>query len=1124
MPTALYRRYRPDTFDEVIGQDHVTGPLKAALANQRVNHAYLFSGPRGCGKTTSARILARCLNCAQGPTATPCGECESCRDLATGGPGSLDVVEIDAASHNGVDDARDLRERAVYAPARDRYKVFILDEAHMVTPQGFNALLKLVEEPPEHVKFVFATTEPEKVIGTIRSRTHHYPFRLVPPEIMTNYLEELCQREDVPVGKGVLPLVVRAGGGSVRDSLSVLDQLMAGAGAEGIDYPTAVALLGYTPESLLGDIVDAFAAGDGAAVYRVVDRVIESGQDPRRFVEDLLERFRDLIVVGTAPAQAAALLPEAPADHVERLVQQAQTMGPAELSRAADLLNAGLTEMTGATSPRLQLELMCARILLPSVDDARRGVLSRLDRMERRVGMSAAGAVPGGIPGAAGQDNSAASPAGGNEQPAAEVPAESAAASAGGGMGSAGADPAGAASRDSSDAAPPQSAGTAGASGAHYDDDLDAMADFAASAESMLDDDPAGAHQQQPQGSQPDGSTTAGNDEAANSAASQPEHNRQESAARESGQPAAPHGRNEQQADTAQPAPDDAQPRSAERSSAGPKTGGQAQGTAQAASAAPRQEGAPAGGATPDADAEPGSSGQEIDAIRRAWPNILDALGQRSRLARAIVSSNAVPQAFVDGALLLGFNNDSSAAGFNRNANDQKLAEALDEVLGIRAAVKVGDVGHGIEIPGQASTQNAPAQRRDQRRPSQQEFDAVVGKRAQDQETTDRDRYWQAPPESGPFSDNGDGDDDAEGDRRPHQLDAPDAPGTDRMRGHNEDDTGSRERSAQDRGAAGFGIPEESEAAQEDMPRAPEDYEEPYPLQDGTGSDQGDDPDAGEAREDPGSGDSGFGNPSNSDPAPVGHALADSVTDETVDAWSDVDADEVADADAPAQSAEDAAAAPAQSAGDAAAAQPMATTAAGWGAVDMPGVVVPPPADIDEPAGDESTDFSTDESAASLTDAPTDTPPEDAGPHGDHGHQGESTPEPPAEYDELDFLGAYADPTIAFTENEGFTPTVSQPQRSVADGIAARRAAQGEQAAMPTDASAAGEPANAEAQRSGWSAAERNGESAPRVADPAENYVDYDTAGDPEIAEAPEFGVPVVERLLGGQVLEEYEE
>ncbi|MGO1765155.1 MAG: DNA polymerase III subunit gamma and tau, partial [Brevibacterium yomogidense] len=396
MSTALYRRYRPEAFDEVIGQEHVTRPLSAAIDAGRINHAFLFSGPRGCGKTTSARILARCLNCAEGPTSNPCGQCPSCQDLANGGAGSLDVVEIDAASHNGVDDARDLRERAVYAPARDRYKVFILDEAHMVTTQGFNALLKLVEEPPAHVKFVFATTEPDKVIQTIRSRTHHYPFRLVPPETLVRYLDDLSGRENVNVGKGVLPLVVRAGGGSVRDTLSVLDQLMAGAGAEGVDYATAVALLGYTDDSLLGDIVDSFSAGDGAGVFRVIDRVVESGHDPRRFVEDLLERFRDLFVISAAEDAAASFLPEVPADRLERLKVQARAFGPGELSRAADLLNVGLTEMTGATSPRLQLELICARILLPGAENSRRSVVSRVDRLERRIGMSAGGRMPAG--------------------------------------------------------------------------------------------------------------------------------------------------------------------------------------------------------------------------------------------------------------------------------------------------------------------------------------------------------------------------------------------------------------------------------------------------------------------------------------------------------------------------------------------------------------------------------------------------------------------------------------------------------------------------------------------------------------------------------------------------------
>lgn len=401
---ALYRRYRPESFAEVIGQEHVTTPLQQALRNNRVNHAYLFSGPRGCGKTTSARILARCLNCAQGPTPTPCGECQSCQDLARSGRGSIDVIEIDAASHGGVDDARELREKAFFGPASSRYKIYIIDEAHMVTSAGFNALLKVVEEPPEHLKFIFATTEPEKVIGTIRSRTHHYPFRLVPPGTLRDYLGEVCEREAIPVEDGVLPLVVRAGAGSVRDSMSVMDQLLAGAAEDGVTYAMATSLLGYTEGSLLDSVVDAFAAGDGAAAFEVVDRVIEGGNDPRRFVADLLERLRDLVILAAVPDAAEKGLIDAPADVVERMQAQASVFGPGELSRAADLVNEGLTEMRGATSPRLQLELICARVLLPAAFDDERSVRARLDRLER--GALAGGGV-GYVPGPQGHDPAA---------------------------------------------------------------------------------------------------------------------------------------------------------------------------------------------------------------------------------------------------------------------------------------------------------------------------------------------------------------------------------------------------------------------------------------------------------------------------------------------------------------------------------------------------------------------------------------------------------------------------------------------------------------------------------------------------------------------------------------------
>ncbi len=388
LSVALYRKYRPATFADVVGQEHVTEPLSTALSAGRINHAYLFSGPRGCGKTSSARILARSLNCEQGPTATPCGVCDSCVALAPNGPGSVDVVELDAASHGGVDDTRELRDRAFYAPAQSRYRIFIVDEAHMVTTAGFNALLKIVEEPPDHLIFVFATTEPEKVLPTIRSRTHHYPFRLLAPRTMRSLLERICEQEGVEVDETVYPLVIRAGGGSPRDTLSVLDQLLAGADDNRVAYPRALALLGATDVALIDDAVDALAAGDAAALFGAVEAVIDAGHDPRRFAIDLLERFRDLIVLQAVPDAAARGVVDAPGDVLERMRDQAARIGAGTLTRYAEVVHAGLGEMRGATAPRLLLEVVCARLLLPSASDTESALLQRLERIETRLDMS----------------------------------------------------------------------------------------------------------------------------------------------------------------------------------------------------------------------------------------------------------------------------------------------------------------------------------------------------------------------------------------------------------------------------------------------------------------------------------------------------------------------------------------------------------------------------------------------------------------------------------------------------------------------------------------------------------------------------------------------------------------
>ncbi|GGH96304.1 hypothetical protein GCM10007170_23840 [Arthrobacter liuii] len=676
--TALYRRYRPDSFADVIGQEHVTEPLMTALRKNRVNHAYLFSGPRGCGKTTSARILARCLNCAQGPTDTPCGICPSCVELARGGSGSLDVIEIDAASHGGVDDARDLRERATYAPVRDRYKIFIIDEAHMVTSAGFNALLKIVEEPPEHIKFIFATTEPDKVIGTIRSRTHHYPFRLVPPEPLMAYLELLCRQENVPVAPGVLSLVIRAGGGSVRDSLSVLDQLMAGAGPNGLDYELAVALLGYTHASLLDDVVEAVAASDSATVFRAVDRVIQTGHDPRRFVEDLLERFRDLIIVQAMPESAHAILRGMPADQIARLHNQAHNLGAAELSRAADVTNTALTEMTGATSPRLHLELLCARILLPSSEQNERGMAARIDRVERRLNYAGndvgapATAAPAAVsvpaqpvpatppPATPGTSSTSPRPA---QEPTASAPQPAQ-------------EPA---------ARPVMAASAAGTTRNSR------MAPAAEGSRSPLTaprvsttdwpvEEPARTRT-------PQGPATGGTNQAAPQTAEAPQAQENPAAPR---QAAAPHAQE-------RPQPGSQAPSS--QAPAGPPSSGMQTPGHQAPAPrmpeprtpAPQQE-APQQEA-PQHEA-PGRSGPaapsamgDVEVLRRAWPEVLQALSKIKRSTWALVEPNAQVSAFDGSVVTLSFTTSGLAGAFGRADHSDNLRQAIHKTVGIDCQV-----------------------------------------------------------------------------------------------------------------------------------------------------------------------------------------------------------------------------------------------------------------------------------------------------------------------------------------------------------------------------------------------------------------------------------------------------
>ncbi|MEV5803709.1 DNA polymerase III subunit gamma and tau [Streptomyces parvulus] len=646
---ALYRRYRPESFAEVIGQGHVTDPLQQALRNNRVNHAYLFSGPRGCGKTTSARILARSLNCEQGPTPTPCGECQSCRDLARNGPGSIDVIEIDAASHGGVDDARDLREKAFFGPAQSRYKIYIIDEAHMVSPQGFNALLKVVEEPPEHLKFIFATTEPEKVIGTIRSRTHHYPFRLVPPGTLRDYLAEVCGKEEIPVAEGVLPLVVRAGAGSVRDSMSVMDQLLAGAGADGVTYDMTTALLGYTDGSLLDSVVEAFVTGDGSAAFEVVDRVIEGGNDPRRFVTDLLERLRDLVILAAVPDAADKGLIDAPADVLERMRAQADSFGAAELSRAADLVNEGLTEMRGAHSPRLQLELICARVLLPAAYGDERSVMARLDRIERGVQFSGGAGTPamGYVPGPEAHGGGAAAPVAPGGGPAA----------------------ARAAVRPQGGATAPDTAPGEGAGGGQPQ-----PAPTPAPAA-----EPAPAPTPPPSPSPSPAPAPAPEPGPASAPGAWPTAASAGGGRRPGGWPtAAPAGGGQSARTPAAPSPT-AGPGPGPGPTAGPGSGPAEAPQTAPAPATPQAPASPAPAQAPAAQA-PGAG---IDP-RTIWPNILEAVKNRRRFTWILLSQNAQVTGFDGTSLQIGFVNAGARDNFVSSGSEDVLRQALAEQFNVQ--------------------------------------------------------------------------------------------------------------------------------------------------------------------------------------------------------------------------------------------------------------------------------------------------------------------------------------------------------------------------------------------------------------------------------------------------------
>ena len=683
---ALYRKYRPATFAEVVGQEHVTEPLSTALDSGRVNHAYLFSGPRGCGKTSSARILARSLNCEQGPTSTPCGVCNSCVALAPGGPGNLDVTEMDAASHGGVDDARELRDRAFYAPAESRYRVFIVDEAHMVTPQGFNALLKIVEEPPEHLIFIFATTEPEKVLTTIRSRTHHYPFRLLAPNVMRPLLEKITGAEHVTVDPQVYPLVIRAGGGSPRDSLSIMDQLLAGAGPEGVTYQRALGLLGVTDTALIDAAVDALAAADGAALFGAVEKVMEAGHDPRRFATDLLERLRDLILLHTVPDAADRGLIDVPEDVLETMRGEAAKLGLATLTRCAEVTHASLAEMRGATSPRLLLEVMCARMLLPAADDAQAALLQRIEALERRPagapvdGGASSLPAPAAAPGPPGPAAGSTPPSDGppsrfvrpSQRQAEPAPEPAAAAPAPA--------PAAVQPAPATEPAAPEPAAPV---------EVTPQAEPTPSAAQAEPTPDAAAEPAKPVESEP--------------VLHRPEPDPEPAAPPRPAEPVAPPrpAQPVSQAAPAEPVP----PRAAEPTPPAPEP-------------EPATEPEPAGEPEPalvePASVEPAAqapSGPSVDEVRTAWPKVLRAVKDRSTVTFALMP-NVQVLGLAGDVLHLALPIPALLSRFSDQQHVGNLRDAVREVFGTQWNVEVGD-GSGARAQGAAAA--APAQ---QQRPS----------------------------------------------------------------------------------------------------------------------------------------------------------------------------------------------------------------------------------------------------------------------------------------------------------------------------------------------------------------------------------------------------------------------